>query len=116
MYVSGTPSIPKIKQIFQINNTVLKNAYEAERKSIEAECKKLGVPYCPPERKFHGTKDMACAMSIINYGFDDHYFNAGGYFGRGCYFSDIEEKVSSLSLFLSLVFFFDVVLSDLSHL
>ena len=36
---------------------------------------------------FHGTKKDA-VPSIMQNGFDDHFFNAGGYFGAGAYFAD----------------------------
>jgi hypothetical protein len=34
---------------------------------------------------FHGT---SAALEILKQGFDDHFWNAGGYFGRGAYFAD----------------------------
>jgi hypothetical protein len=36
---------------------------------------------------FHGTKKDA-VPSIMQNGFDDHFFNPGGYFGAGAYFAD----------------------------
>jgi hypothetical protein len=36
---------------------------------------------------FHGTKQDAVPLIMQN-GFDDHFFNPGGYFGAGAYFAD----------------------------
>eukprot|EP00667_Euglena_gracilis_P000144 EG_transcript_144 len=72
-----------IQRMWSIHNTNMKSQFEALRDRIAAENNKD-----PNVRElFHGTKEPA-ARSILHSGFDDHCWNAGGYFGRGAYFAD----------------------------
>jgi len=71
----------KLVEMYEIHSSLVDGHYAA----MKAEFERAGAAN---ERDlFHGTDDAA-VQPILSGGFDDHYWKATGFFGRGAYFAD----------------------------
>lgn len=70
----------RLREMYQVGNPIVEAGYAAMKAEFE-----LGTAAINERDLYHGT---GAVREILNYGFDDHYWNSSGYFGRGAYFAD----------------------------
>jgi hypothetical protein len=74
----------KLRSMYEIRSSIVDGHYMAMRDEFQ---KTIGGGDVNEQLLFHGTDDSV-VEAILRGGFDDRFWKASGYFGRGAYFAD----------------------------